>query len=364
MNILTRSFVVGFYRQRVGFFLLVIALAFGIMTSREHTALAALITENLIALLLCTLTWVFYLIMVLHYCRRIFSDPAYRFIYELRFLQVFARWKSWLAIAAGMLAPVWLYAAFIAATGFKNGIPSAGILITCIVALLLATACLFLERRLHTPLAAYAPSRKANISRLPYKRPVSWIFWSLEWLIRERGLTLLLTKSATLFLLAGVLPLYEPERYDLRLPAFLFLVTGAIHAGLSQELFHWENSAYLNRRALPVPLIRRYTEATLVHAAMLLPEIILSLRYGWKLFTLAEWLSLQFFLISLLVFFYISRYKHTQPLEESPGSLLAGFVTLTLAILYNIPLILMGLLLFAEGYRLLYRYGPFGKAGM
>ncbi len=354
MNILFKSLVLSFYRQRTGFFFVVLLLAFGIMSSREHLALAALIMGNFLALGITGLLWAAYMGMAGGYCITLLHQKNYQFVRETYLLPAHVRWRLWLEVSAGLSAPVLTYGAFILVTGLQQRAFVACTLLTAILLLLLTGTAFLLERRTRIPLDSFgAVSRKAVLA-LPFRRKASWPLWTLEWLFRERGISLLLTKTMTFVLLAGVLPYYTPDTYDLRFPAFLFLVLSLLHIGLCRELFYWEHTVWSWQRSLPHSLLQRYSRLLLVLALLLLPEIFLTLRYGNLSAT--EILQLSLFSLSLVACYYTTLLVANPPLEAISGRLFAAFVAITFIILYHTPLSLAAVSLLVTSGLLFRKY--------
>lgn len=181
-------------------------------------------------------------------------------------------------------------------------------------------------------------SKKQGISQFP--RPVSWIYWSLEWIIREKGITLLVCKTGSAIVFVGTLLYYGTDpSYDLRLPAIGLSLGYLLNIGLSYELFQWESSVWLWNRSLPTSINLRFIRTLILHMILILPETLIVFRYN--VLTFLEAMQLYSLGLAVLMLFHIYLYKRNGLLEDTTQAVLAGFVLLTLLVLYKIPVLMI-----------------------
>lgn len=343
MKVLLLATVREFFRQRAGFFLVVLFLIFGFLTSREHHAFALFFLTDEWGMITLFVIWSAFALLGAQFINHQFAQPEFTFLHGARLWSPSTRIYRLGAMSIGLVQPLIYYGLYVVSVAFQEGImhkilPMFLFLSVLCVGLMGAT-----EWSLRHPDVASA-ARKSGF-KLPFKRPKSEAFWVLEWLIRDRGLSLLLTKlGATLFVLA-TLAYDRTGDYDLRLPAIGFSLAYLMNAGLSGELFHWENEVWLWGRSLPLSLSKRFFSVVLLHALLLLPETLFAWRDGWNMLDLWEWIQLYAMGISCLVLYHARLYQKGSKLEDSGAPIFGGFMALTLLILYGVPIWVVSLLL-------------------
>ena len=353
MEMLFRSTVGEFYRQRAGFFLTVILLAFGFLSAREHTGIAIFLLSGRYGMICLAVTWALYTLMTQAFWNALWSSPEYSFVYHTRLIPVWRR-LCWLgALAAGFLIPPLLYGLWIINVALSEGIFAGSIPVFSTWLILWALLILWSERKLRNQDTAV--TQKAVPVALRFKRPVSWVFWTLEWLFREKSLTLLLCKGGAALFTVATLAYYGTDDYDLRLPAVGLSIAALANIGLSYEVFHWETGTWLWSRSLPVPFATRIRRLVLVHFFLLLPDFLLTIRYGYLLLGAGELAEIFFLQISLLLWYHGTLYKDKILLEDSLGIVFILFIALTILILYNIPPAVLAAVLLTWGCLNYYR---------
>jgi len=343
MKVLLLATVRAFFRRRAGFFLVVLFLIFGFLTSREHYAFAAFFLTDECGMLTLFVIWSAFTLLGAQFINHQFAQPEFTFLHGARLWPPLTRIYRLGAMSLGLIQPLIYYGLYVVSIASQEGILHK----TLPMFLFLPVLCMGLmgvaEWRLRHP--DVASSARRSGFRLPFKRPESQVFWVLEWLIRERGLSLMLTKlGAALFVLATLV--YDRTGdYDLHLPAIGFTLAYLMNAGLSGELVHWENEVWLWGRSLPISLAKRFFSVLLLHALLLLPETLFAWRDGGDLLSPWEWVQLYALGISCLVLYHARLYQKDTKLKDSGTPIFVGFVALTLLVLYGVPIWVVSLLL-------------------
>ncbi|GAB2801764.1 hypothetical protein GCM10027275_54890 [Rhabdobacter roseus] len=352
MNVLLLATVREFFRQRAGFFLVMLFLLFGFMSSREHYAFALFFLTDPHGMKYLALIWLAYGVLCGHFVRQHWAQPSYTFIYRARLLPPGRRVLRLSVVALGLLQPILFYGFYVFMIARQDQllaeawpIPGlwlgVGTLLVCVM-----------EQRLRHPEVLHPSTSRPRIfaSASTFRRPARWTYWTLEWLLRERGLTLLLGKAGTFLFVTGTLVYYSTGTYDLRLPAVGFTLAYLLNAGLSYELYQWESQAWLWGRSLPTSLGKRFGRMVLLHALLLLPETALLMRYTWGTLGGLDWLQLYGLGLSALLGYHVFLYRSQQLLEDTVRVLMGGFVVLTLLVLYHTPLWALAAALLALAY--------------
>ncbi len=335
MKTLLKSTVREFFRQRAGFFLVAIFLIFGFLTSREHYAFALFFLTDEWGMVILFLVWCSYTLLCAQFIARQWLRPEYVFLHNVRLWPPVRRFFRLFLMALGFIQPLLFYGVYVLSIARQENILSASWPMFVFWPLLCLALVGVTEWRLHKPDVA-SSARKSSM-KLPFKRPTSLVFWTLEWLLRERGLTLLLTKLGTILFVTATVVYDSTGDYDLRLPAIGFTLAYLMNTGLSQELYDWENQVWLWGKSLPISRTKRFLNAVFLHALLILPETFIALRGGADSLTAGEWVQVYGLGLSCLMLYHARLYLPAYDPEKSGQQLLVGYLGLTFLILYSVP---------------------------
>lgn len=335
MKILMLSTVQAFFRQRAGMFFVLLAILFGFMGGNEHYGFAVFFLTDPYGMFYLAFIWALYTYLCTHFILNLWTQPDYAFIYQCRLWPDFARLSRFLFMAIGFLQPILYYGIYLFGVARQEKLLYRIWPVPVCYCLLGAVLVLAAEWRLRHP--AIFNSRVKKTFAWPFPRPVSWVFWSLEWLIRERGLTFLLCKTGAAGIIICTLIYYQTDVYDIRMPAIGFSLGYLLNIGLSFELFFWENSIWLWNRSLPVSISKRFLRIVYIHIILLTPETLVAIRY--QVLSLFEIIQLFSLGLALVLLFHTCIYKRSGLLENMMKPVLTGFVVLTFMILYKIPVL-------------------------
>lgn len=350
MDILMQTTVREFYKQRAGFFMVVILCGFGFMTPREHFGIAVFFLTSsplnfgAFSTLYVGLVWFFW--------NHLWKSRAYSFIYLLRLLPLRTRLVELICIAVGLLLPLILYFIWIFFVAAQLSLWNS--LLTRSVFLLLWTGTLVAagNYRLTHPNTSY--TKRTVRSFLKRKRPVSMPLWTIEWLFRERGLTLLLTKLGSSLTIAATLWYYSTDEFDLRLPAVGLSFAALANLGISYETYRWRVEAWSWSRTLPLKRRQRVLDIVFTHFLLLIPELFVITRYGLSELEVVDLIQLFFFIWSILISYHGLLSFFNLPFENSLKRLFFPYIVLTILIMYQIPLYFLTIILFSIGLRYIY----------
>jgi hypothetical protein len=333
MKILMISTVQAFFRQRAGMFFVLMGLLFGFMSSREHYGFALFFLTDPFGMYYLVVIWGLYTLLCAHFISNLWTQPDYHFIYNTRLWPNTKRMIRFVMMALGFLQPILYYGIYIISIARQDKLLHRVWPIFIFYALLSMTLVLVAEHRIRTPRFFHAKGK--TVFNWPFPRPVSWIYWSIEWLFREKGLTLLCCKIGAIGVFICTLIYYQTDTYDIRLPAIGLTLGYLLNIGLSYELFRWENEIWLWNRSLPVSRVVRFTRTLRIHAILIIPETLIAVRYN--VIAALEILQLYVLGLSVILIFHSYLYKRGGLLEDMMKPVLSGFVVLTFLILYKIP---------------------------
>jgi len=346
MKVLFEATVNEFYRQKAGFFAALLLIGFGVLTEREHYGLALFFLTGSPAGF-----WIavgLYAVMAGIFWNSLWKSPPYAFVYQARLLALPSRIFLLTCLSLGLLLPVIAYSIWITYVAWKeNFAHSLGMIWTAplsMILILMAGA----DWRLKHPATYYAQKKTRPI--FSFARPATPVFWTLEWLVRERGLTLLLCKLGAAIGTAATLLYYGTDTYDLRLPAIGLSVSTLAHIGLSYEIFQWDQKQWQWGQTLPLSLARRAFDLAAIHFLLLVPDFLIIVRYGRHLLRVGDLLQLILLQLCILLAYHSDLYRTRLPLEKTLGRVFVGVVTLTLMVLYKIQLPILACILLLPAY--------------
>lgn len=320
-------------------FFVLIGLLFGFLSGREHHAFAVFFLTDSFGMLYLFSIWLLYTLFCIHFLLNLWKQPEYGFVYHTRLWSKSLRVRRFGIVALGFLQPLIYYGIYLFSIALQDKLlsrisPILFFYITLISGIIVAG-----EWRIRNP--RLFVNKKQGLVSWQFPRPASWTFWSLEWLFREKGVTLLVCKGGAMMVFVCTLIYYGTDNYDLRLPAIGLSLAYLLNVGLSYELYQWEGVVWLWNRSLPVSINRKYLRALGLHMLIILPETLISFRYN--ILSIVDLLQLYTLGFSVLVVFYAYLYKKNGLLEDTMQAVLLSFIALTLLILYKVPIMLIAL---------------------
>jgi len=333
MSILMLSTVQAFFRQRAGMFFVLLAILFGFMGASEHYGFALFFLTDALGMFYLAVIWTCYTILCCHFINNLWTQPEYAFIYQTRIWPDHLRLGRYFLMALAFLQPILFYSFYLGDIARQDKLLHKIWPIFIFYILLSLTITLLAEWRIRNP--QMFSSRTKSTTVWPFPRPVSWIYWSIEWLVREKGLTVLCCKTGAIGVVVCTLIYYQTDDYDIRLPAIGFSLAYLLNIGLSFEHFFWENGIWLWNRSLPVSASSRFSRIVLIHALLLMPETLIGLRY--QVVSVSELTQLYGLGLASVLLFHACLYKNSRSLEDTLKPVLSGFFILTLLILYKVP---------------------------
>ena len=333
MKILFISTVQAFFRQRAGMFFVLLAVLFGFMGGREHYGFALFFLTDPFGIYYLAGIWLVYTLLCAQFVLNLWTHQEYAFIYHTRLWPFLKRSVRFILMAFGFLQPILYYGIYIVSIARQDKLLNHIWPIFVFYIVLSLFLVLAAEWRIAHP-KLFNSKNKSSFT-WPFPRPVSWIYWSVECLLREKALTVLFCKAGAGGVFICTLIYYQTDVYDLRLPAIGLSLGYLLNIGLSYELFGWENEIWLWNRSLPIPLSTRFFRNLLTHAILITPETLIVFRYD--LFSIKEVLLLYFLGLSILMIFQSYLYRRGGILEDMMKPVLSGFVILTFMILYKVP---------------------------
>ena len=346
LRVLIRSFVRVFYETNIGFFLIVMYLAFGVMGGNEHIALATSIATSLPLTLLTLLLWSVYFLKVFGFIYKTINQNEYKFIRQISLHSINTQfiWLFSLVFLMGM--PAWAYAFFIANFNFSHHTYWLFILMIGFLIVINTLIVVVTIQRLKQPM------RESKVGlwhtyiskkiRLPYS------LWYIRHLFVHEPLLAFFTKASSLFVLSISFYLFETDMYDWRL-----LAIGALFAFITNSMLIYNYYEFNSKNYWIFNLPRTQTSiisnSLLTTSFLFVPEVIIFLVQMPSIITLPNQSGLLLMEICL-AYFLLSTLLIKPIIKDLYGKrVFFLFVAMVLIIMYSTPLYIINLILITLG---------------
>ncbi|MBD2754381.1 hypothetical protein [Spirosoma validum] len=330
LTFLNRIFVGPFYARNAGTFLVIVLLAFGFLSAREHKALITAALGSPFLLAIVFVLWGLYLLKTTSFVRQALSAPEHLFLQSFWLVPNVTRYVLWLAIQIALLFPIIAYAGWMVqiATTYQKWDSLSAIVIY--VMILVGVGAAMNDHRLRHP----SPDtfRLPNFTfKLPYE-----LFFPTYWL-RHEPLSFVLTKAFSGLLLAGVCRLYPTDDYDQRLLLIGLLLAVLGHSQVGGQVSAFERQYLLFLQNLPLSWLQRFGRYVVTYGLLWLPELLILIRncpaeirldyVVWLWLTGWGWIMLMHSL----------AYKYDVMPEGWLTGVIAAFVIGLLTIMFGLP---------------------------
>jgi hypothetical protein len=338
--ILNKVLVKEFYRLNAGFFLVVMTLTFGFMSSVEHRALAEFFISAHLLMCIPIALWVLYGLKIINFNTQQIRRHENSFIFELGLLKSNSRFGVLLSITAAQFMPALLYGLFLVAIAQRHGKQAATV---DVVASLLfigigITTVLFFQ--LHYPAREIKISFLKKFLDTRYSKPLVQFY--TEWLTRREPVILLGTKLFGCILSFAVSQLYLAEAYDLRLMAMTATIVFAGNFMLLQQLHRFENVHFFMVRSLPITLLKRFLIIALVILILAIPEFATITRYFPENLSWYDYVALIIYSLSITLLFYALLFVRSIEEKNFTTLIFVFIIGWVLLILFSIPVGYLG----------------------
>jgi hypothetical protein len=334
--VLSKVFVTQYYRLNVGFFLLIITLAFGFMSGVEHRALAEFFTSSPILALIPVAIWIIYALKVISFNKQQLQLDQNRFVRELTFLSDRTQYSALFTAGFGQFFPAVLYALFIMLVGIQNERYLESSIIAASQFLLLGLVTFFLKTKLQKLDNEIKISGVKKFFDEQFQKPLLQFY--VEHLSRKQPLAFVSTKIFSGALLLGVTELYRHDTYDVRLIAMGVTFAFAANFTLLTHLHRFENQEFNLLRNLPLSIAKRIVTYTLVMVTICAPECIVILKNFPAQLAFSHVIGLLLFSFSTMLLLYALLFLKIKP-DNVSRAIFSVMIIWILLILFSLPII-------------------------
>ncbi|MEL6536311.1 MAG: hypothetical protein AAFQ98_12920 [Bacteroidota bacterium] len=331
-NVLSKGVIFRFYREQLGLFLVWFGVAFGILSTNEHLALAYFFTGHPGLLLYPIGFWLLYTGYVIRYLVRLLSLNEYQFLLQaIRTYPLSKQRTALSAILVGCLLPVTLYGLFMMVAGMVANPHWWILLLGLALVLWHALGVMVLQYRLKQPDGWKWANRGHQKARPLWQ-------WTFHYFQKEQPWLSLGTKVFTVLMLLGTTAYAQAESYDLRAYGLGWWVILLAHVPLFNALqtFFKERLGWLFN--LPYPWWKRVRQLAIFLFVLCLPEIVVWVRMGRSDLSAADWWQALVMGTAGIIGLYLYSYRWPTDLSYRMGRLFRWLVVGTVLIMYGVPL--------------------------
>lgn len=265
-----------YYRQNVGFYLLIFLSAFGFMRLEEHKQLSAMFMARLDLLLFAGLAWTLHVAKTSFFVHKTLQLPSHLFLRDFTLLPKFQQFKELAKLQFNLNLPFFAYAIFMLGMGIKNQLYTGIACVLCMLIVLFVLPVFFLQYRFQNFISNKSDS-KTTLSRQLW--PQSEFFWYLRFLLSQDPLLFFSTKLFSFLIIMGLALLYPTDDYDYRL-----VYLSVFFAGIGQFAVGRKFGEYLSEKVWfmrNLPMTASYKLFFLAANAFILClfEVLILFRY-------------------------------------------------------------------------------------
>lgn len=346
IQILMRSLVRTYYEANVGFFLVVLYLAFGLLRTTEHIALATAISTSWPLTLLTLALWAVYALKTNAFVFKIFQIKPYRVVRDLAFYPSQAQWIGLSTVHFMLLLPAWAYGLFISYFAIVQVHYAHLVTLVLFLTVLTLSSVVFTIQLIKKP----AYETKPGLWHLWISQ--RWVLprylWYVRYVFIHEPLPAFLAKLGSLVILAGSFYLYQTDTYDWRLLGVGTVFAYAFNTMLvyGHYAFNQHNSWTLN---IPLQRTQILLSSFETWVVLFIPEMVVLFFNAWGFIPIINLFSLCLFMVALAFFWtgLLTRFAISR--EDYGKQSFYLVLVLVVMIMYAVPLMLTSVILMTIG---------------
>jgi hypothetical protein len=347
LKIFAKVYIQTFYRENASFFLVIIGVAGGFMSSVEHIALAEFFLSSPSTSLIPVLLWTVYALKIVNHNATATRRKQNEFLFTHSLFPLGQQYRNVLFVLLNQLAPAFVYGGFLAVMAVKLDLWIQLSIISIGLLLILIATSVSLKYFLTNPDAEKKVGFVDRLLNKVFIRPYPGFI--IEWLSRKKTFLLISVMAFCSLFLFGVLILYTTDSYDFRLLQMALVIVASGNVQLIQEIHSFETLHFSILQQQPLSFSKRICYLLPVFVFISLPQMALLLRYfptnlNWL--TLIECIAFMigypFFLYGLL---YRRQINQEQFMRVAFGCALCMFVLA----LFGVPNWIITILAVATG---------------
>lgn len=353
LKVIIRCIVIEFYKQNAAFFGLILLVFFGFIKAQEHIAIGSFLVSNPVALFYLYAIWLLYGIKIILFVLPAINKKENEFLESFFLLSLKLKIATTSLAAFALLVPILAYSIFLILLSIPHGLYLSIISLLSSLFIILSGISFLLIKKLNV-----LPHETTFFQfRFFKKLSLPPFMFFIEHLVRKEIVLLLLTKFYVCALIIGTSLLYRTDNFDLRV-----LTTGVLfaffgNATLVDKFVWFQFKQMVFFRNLPQSFLQLLIRQSITFAILLLPEIMVLLRYYPIEPQLMDMVGILLFGFS--IYYLIYSILLIKPIELSKLMVPIFWIVIltTFIILFSIHPLFLGLLyLFISLFIIYFRY--------
>ena len=335
-KVILRSISTEFYKDHIIPFFILGYLCFGFLEIKDHISIAeGLLDERL--MIEYYPIWIAYIAYIAYYTIHKIRRPLNQFLLNISLLNFYEKAATLLILQIVLMLPILVYGIFnvIIAVQINSFINVICISIFFILAMILN--CLIVNQKICNPFKEFN-NFSVTASYIKITKP-SWSFF-LIYLMKEKSYMLLITKILSAVILIGFMQIFNVETPDARPLLISVLMMAWIHTTILFENFNFETIQMQNFNQLPVSVEKKFLKNLFVLSLLLLPEMLILLRFAPFQYSFQTKIIVLLFAVSLIIAAY-SRLYVVQNQNKFNMELAKAFAIIFFTILFHGGLFVM-----------------------
>lgn len=335
---LLRSVSAEFYRENLIPLFILIYFCFGFLRSIEHISIAKQLLTGRI-MWEYYIVWIVYISYTTHFTIQKIRNPAYQFLLNISLFSLYLKVSLLLALQLALLLPILAYGVFVAILATQVNSFINVLLVGLFFLFGIVISSTIISHKISSPYKGFIKRTTNNF--VAKKTTPSWAFFCL-YLLKEKGLILLVTKFLSTIFLIGFMYIFNVGTEDLRPLLISVLAAAAIHMNVIKEYFEFDTIQMQNFNQLPISIERKFFKHLLILFLILLPEVLILLRFAPSQYDIMM-RALPFVLALSIAVAAFSRLYGVNSIDKYNNQLGIAMAVIFFAIMFNGGFLVMGL---------------------
>lgn len=341
-RLLIRTLAVRFYRENTGFFFVLLGFGVGILRPTEHIYIIQAAVGSVYLLGILLVGWGLFWVKAVRFTLRQLELPEHQWIQQTALLPKIQQITVWGVVTTlQYLMPTFYISVILIQAIYRQQWLASVLSVSFLVVMYLFGIQLYIHKTLHPGNVQAISKFTLKFNRWVAKPQYLWFGFAL---LKHHPVALFLTKLLSLVLFLVCQRLYEQEAYDARLLSVAVLTSGFVHSTLMYRYHHFQHIQLSFLRNLPLSLAQRFGDIFLTLSLILLPEIIILMRYFGIEVGYANIGLHIILLVSILSLIYHSQLLRFSSMEKLIQWLFYAFVLYFFLIMFSASIMLLALI--------------------
>ncbi len=325
-----------YYRQNFAFYALIVFVAFGFMSGREHMQLTSVIISRPQLLLFVVVVWFLHVLKSTQFFSMNLKLPENQLFQDFTLRPISLVISELILLQVTLNLPFLSYAIFMITVAFSKEAHLAGFLVLLINLILIIVPAAWHFSRLRN--FHVSMNNWSVVPSLPGIKLPSLFF--LRHLLQNKITLFVTSKLYGILLLIGCARLFPTDDYDQRLLAIAIFLAGLGQMAIAREFRDFTNSKMQFERSLPLTITNRFFYLFMGSCFLVIPEILILNYYWFSLLPYVYVISASLCFISVQVFWLAAQFISIDFFENYQTRLFFAGLFHFMLIMFHIPVIL------------------------